>query len=132
METNIEGLWCRKNEALEYFKLFCMRNGKHKCSQSKRLNLLVNWFIFSNAAEVLQFFQNTFRCLIGAFFKIKCVFVCLYIYIYTYIRVRLNRPWFVIHEEVLSFHDRILRYHEPFHDKIKNKNHGSYQWICDV
>ena len=34
-------------------------------------------------------------------------------------RVRLNRSWFVIHNEVLDFQDWIVCcYHEPFHDKI--------------
>ena len=34
-------------------------------------------------------------------------------------RVWLNRLWFLIHDEVLNFHDWILCYHEPFHKKIK-------------
>ena len=34
-------------------------------------------------------------------------------------RVRLNGSWFVIRDEVLNFHDRILSHRGPFHDKIK-------------
>ena len=34
-------------------------------------------------------------------------------------RVRLNRSRFVIHDEVLNFHDWILCYREPLRDKIK-------------
>ena len=35
------------------------------------------------------------------------------------LRVRLNRSWFVIHDKVLNYHDIILCYHKPFHNKIK-------------
>ena len=31
----------------------------------------------------------------------------------------LNGLWFVIHNEVLNFHDWILCYNEPFHNKIR-------------
>ena len=34
-------------------------------------------------------------------------------------RVRLNVSWFVIQDEVLNFHDWILCYEEPSHDKLK-------------
>ena len=36
-------------------------------------------------------------------------------------RVRLNRSWFVIHDEVWNFYDWIFCYHEPFHEKIKRE-----------
>ena len=40
----------------------------------------------------------------------------------TYIyRVRLNRSSFVIHYKGLNFHNGILCYHEPFHDKMKTQ-----------
>ena len=45
--------------------------------------------------------------------------IYIYIYIYIYIRVGLNRSWFVVHNEILKFHDWILCYYDPFHDKIK-------------
>ena len=43
------------------------------------------------------------------------------------VRVRLIRLWFVIHKEVLNFHDWILCYHQPFHDNIKKTE--KYQLI---
>ena len=39
-------------------------------------------------------------------------------------RIQLNRLWLMIHNKVFNFHDWILCYHEPFHDKIKAKSIG--------
>ena len=47
-----------------------------------------------------------------------CWFICK-IYRQNVLRVRLNRSWFTIHDEVLNFHKKIFCFHEPFHDKIK-------------
>ena len=38
---------------------------------------------------------------------------------HTNCRVGLNGPWFVIHDDVLNFHDWIFCYHKLFHDKVK-------------
>ena len=35
------------------------------------------------------------------------------------IKVWLNGSWFFIHSKALNFHDWVLCYHEPFHNKIK-------------
>ena len=32
-------------------------------------------------------------------------------------RAQLNGLWFVIHNKVLNFHDWILCYHDPFHER---------------
>ena len=34
----------------------------------------------------------------------------------------LNGLWFMIHVKVIDFHNQILWYHEPFHDKVKNQS----------
>ena len=36
-------------------------------------------------------------------------------------KVWLNESWFVIHDNVFAFDDRIICYREPDHDKVKNQ-----------
>ena len=50
----------------------------------------------------------------------------------SFYKVRLNRSWFMNHNEILNFHDWILCYHEPFHNKVKNEEKILMDWSMDL